>query len=244
MGMARPGTSVCTCTGKNAGDGDGCGGLCVACTEAQPVPCVDHPNGKGTFSFSCSGAAPDGPDGLKACTCEDHMSKGFLRGCEDEGVSEGCPVTCGTCPAPVTVCPVTVRSTLHAGERLQVGESLTSPNGQYKAFIQRDGNFAVYHVAHAAPSSDNFQFGTVQMAKYATGMSDHWNARMQRDGNFVVYAAQIASQDTFRFGSVQIGKYAPYTSEAWRLVLQDDGDLCVYDGDSLKFSARAVQSAR
>ncbi len=87
----------------------------------------------------------------------------------------GAPQGCGTGP-PATA----TATTLKGGTGLVPGASATSPGGQYRLVMQRDGNLVFYVASRALWSS---------------GTAGHPGARafMQRDGNFVVYSASGAA---------------------------------------------------
>ena len=92
----------CSCSGKTAGDDDGCGGSCVACSDPT-LPACDDVETTVWAGSACSGAAVGG--GSKKCTCTDHVEINWLPGCEDEGIRAFCPVSCNACPAYQSTCP-------------------------------------------------------------------------------------------------------------------------------------------
>ncbi|BBX82875.1 LysM peptidoglycan-binding domain-containing protein [Mycolicibacterium aubagnense] len=103
--------------------------------------------------------------------------------------------------------------TLQKGEKLEVGQSLTSNNGAYRLVLQEDGNLVLYA-------------GEQSVWATATDGQDVQRAEVQDDGNFVLYtpdkpvwASQTAGTDNVR------------------LVLQDDRNLVLYSGDDAKWSS-------
>lgn len=103
--------------------------------------------------------------------------------------------------------------TLQKGEKLEVGQSLTSNNGAYRLVLQDDGNLVLYA-------------GEQSVWATATDGQDVQRAEVQEDGNFVLYtpdkpvwASQTAGADNVR------------------LVLQDDRNLVLYSGDDAKWSS-------
>ena len=103
--------------------------------------------------------------------------------------------------------------TLQKGEKLEVGQSLTSNNGAYRLVLQDDGNLVLY-------AGEQSVWATV------TDGQDVKRAEVQEDGNFVLYtpdkpvwASQTAGADNVR------------------LVLQDDRNLVLYSGDDAKWSS-------
>jgi surface antigen len=100
--------------------------------------------------------------------------------------------------------------------RLTAGQALWSPNLQYTAVMQGDGNFVVYRAGGAA--------------EWATGTNVAGSfLRMQADGNLVVYT----SGGSPRWSSAT----APSSSNV--LIMQDDGNLVIYTAGS-----RAIWASR
>ncbi|TDZ80086.1 LysM domain/BON superfamily protein [Mycobacteroides salmoniphilum] len=98
--------------------------------------------------------------------------------------------------------------TLTEGQKLEVGQSITSNNGAYSLTLQQDGNLVLS------------EYSTVVWATGTNGTSPE-RAEVQSDGNFVLYAdgKPVWHSDTE-------GK------ENVRLVLQDDRNLVLYSGDT------------
>lgn len=96
-----------------------------------------------------------------------------------------------------------IPSTLKAGQELAAGQALVSPEGGYRAVMQRDGNFVVYGPGRS-----------VLFASRTLGS----NARttIQSDGNLVTYSGRTWASNT------------PGTGNGSRLVMQDDGNLVIY----------------
>lgn len=100
----------------------------------------------------------------------------------------------------------TFEPALYAGDQLNAGQYIRSPNGQYKLIMQSDGNLVLY---------DSKQHPTWNAQ--TAGKSGAF-AVMQSDGNFVVYTPDM----TPWFDSHTGGNPGAY------LALQDDGNLVVY----------------
>jgi lipoprotein-anchoring transpeptidase ErfK/SrfK len=94
---------------------------------------------------------------------------------------------------------------LLAGQKLDGGSWLSSPNGRYQLVMQTDGNFVLYWEGHALWSSHT--------AKHRGDF-----ITMQRDGNLVIYRGRRAIWASNTSG----GRGAYY------LRLQDDGNAGVY----------------
>jgi hypothetical protein len=127
------------------------------------------------------------------------------------------PPTTTTTPAPTTTStPSGARpSALQAGQWLQPGQALWSPNGSHEAAMQTDGNFVVY-----APGR----------AIWSSGTARHPGARlaMQRDGNLVIYAAN--GKALWNTGT------RPSSNDV--LIMQDDGNLVVYSAGRALWSSQ------
>lgn len=93
---------------------------------------------------------------------------------------------------------------LEEGQKLLVGNSLTSKNGAYKLILQEDGNLVLYSGADAVWAT-------------ATDGQGVERAEVQEDGNFVLYTA-----DKPVWASQTKGK------KKVLLVLQDDRNLVLY----------------
>ncbi len=100
-------------------------------------------------------------------------------------------------------------STLTTGTRLTPGSDIMSPNGNYRAVMQSDGNFVIYSRAHAL-------WGTSTDGKGVAFIG------VQSDGNVVIYSSSLhplwASSTNGHNGST--------------LVMQDDGNLVIYDANN------------
>ena len=99
--------------------------------------------------------------------------------------------------------------TAWANETLWSGDQIISPNGQYSAVMQWDGNFVIYN----GGGTPVWSTGT-----YSPGA----RAVMQGDGNFVLYTPnnQPIWATSWRTGSCCVG--------GSRLVMQDDGNIVLY----------------
>jgi hypothetical protein len=104
-------------------------------------------------------------------------------------------------------------SYLVAGQSLAAGDYLASPNGQYCAVMQDDGNFVLYwgclpdKLVGATWSSDTVALGDQSLS-------------MQKDGNLVLYRDSKPV-----WASNTAGKSASLFAR-----MQDDGNLVLYQG--------------
>ena len=106
-----------------------------------------------------------------------------------------------------------VGDTLQHGEKLGVGDSLTSQNGAYKAVLQEDGNFVLYAGDQSVWSTDTNGQAVVR-------------AEVQADGNFVLYTSDKAVWASQTKGAKDV-----------RLTLQDDRNLVLYGSDGPAWSS-------
>jgi hypothetical protein len=109
---------------------------------------------------------------------------------------------------------------LSAGQRLNPGQSLISPNGYYRLVLQGDGNLVLY-----GPG------GGPTGALWATNTSDGAHLDMQSDGNLVLYKANNVT-----------AAWASWTQNnpgSW-VQLQDDGNLVVYRPGAVGIYASGV----
>lgn len=102
---------------------------------------------------------------------------------------------------------------LQDGEKLEVGDSLTSPNGAYKLILQEDGNLVLY-------SGDESVWST------GTNGQKVVRAEVQKDGNFVLYTPDDPVWASQTKGAKDV-----------RLVLQDDRNLVLYGFDGPAWSS-------
>jgi nucleoid-associated protein YgaU len=102
---------------------------------------------------------------------------------------------------------------LQNGEKLEVGQSLTSENGAYELILQEDGNL----VLHAG--SD---------AVWSTGTNGQKviRAEVQKDGNFVLYTADDPVWASQTKGAKDV-----------RLIIQNDRNLVLYGFDGPAWSS-------
>jgi surface antigen len=107
-------------------------------------------------------------------------------------------------------------SLLVTGESLRAGESIVSPNGQFRLVMQGDGNLVLYTSARAMWST-------------ATAGSGATRAVLQGDGNLVLYSSTRAV-----WSSVTAGKPVKV------LVVQDDGNVVLYGGSTAYWSSRTL----
>lgn len=102
-------------------------------------------------------------------------------------------------------------SVLNTGEFLSPGQYLISPNQQYTAILQNDGNFVLYD------SSNNILW---ESNTFDTEVN---NIVMQSDCNLVIYDSNaIPTWATFTT-----------TGSSCSLNVQDDGNLVIYRGDNV-----------
>jgi len=104
----------------------------------------------------------------------------------------------------LTSYPVLAKDILASGQMLYKGETLKSPNGQYKLILQKDGNLVLYDGGRAI---------------WSAGTQDkHINKLvMQNDGNLVLYGPNGPLWATNTSGNR--GAY---------LKIQNDGNLVIY----------------
>lgn len=98
------------------------------------------------------------------------------------------------------------KDVLNSGDKLTLGQSLTSPNKCFYLTLQDDGNLVLYSKSNDSLwSSNTFK----QPSSYAT---------MQRDGNFVIYdnnRNDIWASNTYQSGGS-------------RLKIENDGNVAIY----------------
>jgi LysM repeat protein len=102
---------------------------------------------------------------------------------------------------------------LQNGEKLEVGQKLTSSNGAYEVVLQDDGNFVLYAGEKAVWSTK-------------TNGQDVVRAEVQKDGNFVLYTPDKPVWHTDTKGAKDV-----------RLILQDDRNLVLYGMDGPAWSS-------
>lgn len=102
---------------------------------------------------------------------------------------------------------------LQDGEKLEVGQSLTSKNGAYKVILQDDGNLVLYSGDQAVWSTETSGQNVVR-------------AEVQKDGNFVLYTPDKPAWHSDTKGAKDV-----------RLILQDDRNLVLYGFDGPAWSS-------
>src|SRR5438045_734450 len=107
-------------------------------------------------------------------------------------------------------------SSLATNQSLNMGDFLVSPNGNYTAIMQDDGNFVVYQ-------------GTGGHAIWASGVvpgasNGPYHAIMQNDGNFVVYQG-TGGHAIWASGVIPGAGNGPYNA-----VMRNDGNFVIYQG--------------
>lgn len=112
-----------------------------------------------------------------------------------------------------------VVDTLTEGQKLEPGQSLTSPNGAYTLTLQDDGNLVLAARGQAV---------------WATGTNGQrvMRAEVQTDGNFVLYTPDKPVWATGTKGKKNV-----------RLVLQDDRNLVLYSGGGAAWSSKTNTDA-
>jgi nucleoid-associated protein YgaU len=103
--------------------------------------------------------------------------------------------------------------TLQKGDKLEVGQSLTSNNGAYRLALQGDGNLVLYAGEQSVWATD-------------TNGQDVQRAEVQEDGNFVLYTPDKPVWASETAGAAN-----------GLLLLQDDRNLVLYSGDDAKWSS-------
>ena len=102
---------------------------------------------------------------------------------------------------------------LQDGEKLEVGQSLTSANGAYRLILQDDGNLVLY-------SGDTAVWST------ETNGQNVVRAEVQTDGNFVLYTPDKPVWASQTKGAKDV-----------RLILQDDRNLVLYGFDGVAWAS-------
>ncbi len=102
---------------------------------------------------------------------------------------------------------------LQNGEKLEVGQSLTSSNGAYKLILQDDGNLVLYA-------------GEESVWSTGTNGKKVVRAEVQTDGNFVLYTSDDPVWASQTKGAKDV-----------RLILQDDRNLVLYGFDGPAWSS-------
>ncbi|GAC1473861.1 MAG: hypothetical protein PVSMB7_28310 [Chloroflexota bacterium] len=145
-------------------------------------------------------------------------------------------------------------STLVSGQGLTMGQSITSPNGNFSATVQRDGNLVVssptgpiwssltwtYPGAHLSMQSDG------NLVLYGKDHSAIWNTRtygqpgayltIGNDGNLVLYSSsdrplwsiRQPMRDRLRSGDALQSNWIRSADGRYYLFMQGDGNLVLY----------------
>ncbi len=160
------------------------------------------------------------------------------------------PQTPGVAPQAGAVPTVAVYGGQHGmeiptGTVLHIGDSYTSPNGEYTLKMEKNGNLALYKNNKNDPNGKPtlvFETGTYTGNSYKLGVGDH--AVMEPNGNLVVYDSngkEVWSSNTSSTGDPggdpDAGGTHRIPSDANAvLVVQDDGNIVIYT-DGGKFAA-------
>jgi hypothetical protein len=155
-------------------------------------------------------------------------------------------------------------SAIHAGEGLQPGQYVLSPNGRYQLVMQADGNLVEYAAGRRAvwaSGTDGHPGATLAMQAdgnlvvYGPDGAPLWaSGTMGRggsfvmpgdDGNLVLYAA--GSAPVWATGTIDnqlaagerimAGQSLDAPNGRYRLAMQTDGNLVLYDGDRPRWSS-------
>ncbi|WP_029114058.1 LysM peptidoglycan-binding domain-containing protein [Mycobacterium sp. URHB0044] len=102
---------------------------------------------------------------------------------------------------------------LQDGEKLEVGQRLTSRNGAYELVLQDDGNLVLYA-------------GEESVWSTGTNGENVVRAEVQSDGNFVLYTPEKPVWHSDTKGAKDV-----------RLILQDDRNLVLYGFDGPAWSS-------
>ena len=143
----------------------------------------------------------------------------------DAPTGKEAPATSPPPAAPVTAeapkpTPPAPRDRLPMGGRLEGArsEALVSNNGYFRAVMQGDCNFVVYHVPRALWASGTHGRGSACFAV------------MQGDGNLVVYTADGGA----------VWASGTHGNPGAEVVMQDDGNLVVYNGGRALWASNTV----
>jgi hypothetical protein len=133
------------------------------------------------------------------------------------GSGSGSAATATPMPAAPTATPAASGTgRLAAGQGLNTGDQLFSPNGKTRLIMQTDGNLCLYRM-------DNGAFLWCS-GSYGKGVT---HVLMQTDGNFVAY-----NNATVPFWST-----GTYGHPGASLVLRDDGNLVLVDANGAQLWA-------
>lgn len=155
-------------------------------------------------------------------------------------------------------------SLLVGGESLRVGESIVSPNGQFRLVLQSDGNLVLYTSARAMWSTRTTGTGANKLTLQSDGnlvlyspTRAVWNSLtagkpastlvLQDDGNLVLYGGTAAfwSSKTkcdylAETGLLGIGHYLLSPDRRFRALMQSDGNFVVYEGATARWSTKSA----
>ncbi len=113
------------------------------------------------------------------------------------------------------------RSRLDAGDRLPIGNALSSPNHDYVLRFQNDGNLVL-----SAP------WGPIWSTKTTGKNLTNGVAIMQNDGNFVLYGPDGSVWDSDTHGS------------HCALIVQNDGNVVIQNRDGVLWSTKTANPTR
>lgn len=108
-------------------------------------------------------------------------------------------------------------SQINYHKNLNVGETMLSPNGKYKAKMQTDGNFVVYDISASTEkaiwnSRTHVSGKTINTTKGST-------VKMQQDGNLVIYDS---ANKAIWYSKTAVGAQSGYV---YKLILTNQGKL-------------------
>lgn len=119
-------------------------------------------------------------------------------------------------------------SSLGNGEHLAGGDWLVSPNGQYLAYMQGDGNFVLYYGNDPTKvmGKDAYWATNTAEGERKDGHAGPYVAVLGDDGNFVLYfgsdPAAVTVKDAYWATKTSLGQ------DQYTLTLQDDGNLVLF----------------
>jgi hypothetical protein len=111
---------------------------------------------------------------------------------------------------------------LTTGQYLSTNDYLESPNGQFFAIMQSDGNFVLYR--GSGPSNN---FGAYWATNTYGKSGGQFFATIQSDGNFCLYPGPGPSHT---LNAIWCSRHSSLPTGQFWVVMQDDGNFCTYHG--------------